>query len=153
MCLQGQTTSHLTSSRDLMPCMWFLHDSAPPHFCAAVSIILNQQINGFLWEGPCHSLIVSWPHVTGFLFMRPFKEQYICKTYWNLSQWIQIYQQIQNTLGIWEKVRVIWCTAYFECAAYSHMKPILELMVAVLSTAYRNVQLCLVNKDIKTKIF
>lgn len=92
--------------------MWFMHDGAPPHFALQARAILNQRFPN-KWIG--HGAATSWParspdlnpldfyfcgHLKDIVYSRPIANVEI------LRQRVQEgFQQIQQTPGIWERVR------------------------------------------------
>ena len=92
--------------------MWFMHDGAPPHFSLQARAILNQHFpNKWIGRGaatswPARSPDLNpldfylWGHLKNIVYSRPVANVEI------LRQRVEEgFQQIQQTPGIWERVR------------------------------------------------
>lgn len=92
--------------------MWFMHDGAPPHFSLQARAILNQRFpNKWIGRGaatswPARSPDLNpldfylWGHLKNIVYSRPVANVEI------LRQRVEEgFQQIQQTPGIWERVR------------------------------------------------
>jgi hypothetical protein len=143
----GCTVNTLPESLEDVPLgrraqMWFMHDSAPPHFTIAVSEHLHS-IYLEQWVG--HSGITAWPlHSSGFFLVGTFEKSGVCCC----SQWCggptaascrRMPSHSQYSRDVWAGMTVITVTCSALCGSERSVSWAFALTAWLLSPFMQNV--------------